>query len=569
MGLSLAIGNQLETIAKSLEPLKGAQLVKIAPKEQGVEVLVIRSAIVSAMTSETSTMMQRLSSVQDTFLGFITSSRDVRQRDEETLGFFQKVFGEKRLKRLGEKATIPLDQPFTKNTIEKLFVQSAEVEITDLEELLAAIASQSPQILFLSEEETKQLRADFQNIHSIDDCTNLEIEKLFSLLVPFKEIKHIFLNKPPRLSSISFDSGKTFYGKRDRVNICETMRRQYTSEELWAMFLAKKLIDRELPKGVVLRSGCGGFCKVHEIVHGGGAFKTFILGLGKEIAPRERYIFYRGTRPLPGATGWVETVFEDFRKIVGSRGPIATAQKTKELLTDPRLGFVSSPGDHVTAVGNSLGGAHVMHDAEHLPKIITVVSPGVDLDTAKKYAEKVNNDELGFRPDITHYFEDKDVCDQAGEAHIGLGCDPEKATVRVCILQPQRKGEQASVGTLEEELQKVAQMRKVLPDNSDKQRQLTEYISGYVSDSWKSSLTQQIKLLLHIKDIPQALAEVITAFRTVHNRNTLAKPHRVLEISNQNNLQLLETVLNHKTSPIVDPRWEKIRRIPEALLAKM
>ena len=287
-----------------------------------------------------------------------------------------------------------------------------EITEADLQDLLDEIQGTGSTVRFFTVDETVDLRKSFHGIKTVGLCFDTHLETLYNILVPFRDIKHIFLNNIPAIELLSSDSGKTFIGKRERIYLYETMRREKLTEEKWMMRVVKRLAAREVPEDVVLPKFHSGYVKVHKVVQAKGAFKYFLKVLGRSFHPVKHFIFYRGTRPVLTATGGFDTLLEDLRSNLGSEGPKATFDETHALLTDPKLGYIKTPNDPKKAIGVSLGGTHLMRDAvlHDIFDLVTIASPGVDPDLVKLFNQKVEKTKAIWN--IVHYFEDEDVMDQ-------------------------------------------------------------------------------------------------------------------------------------------------------------
>lgn len=474
------------------------------------------------------------------------------EKDTESLAYFTHVFGEKRIKRLTRLHG--LDPTFIrKQDIEKLFVYLAEVLSSDLYELFDEIKGNKPTIRYLNEEETAALRVQFAEVEDPEMGSKEALDMLMKLLIPFSKVEDIFLSNPPNIHALSLDSGKSFESARRRVQAYEMIRRNPTSEKKWFMIVGKILSNREIPAGVIFPSACGNYCKMQKVVHKKGAYKNFLKVIGKTAQSEGNYVVYRGTRPIPRATDWFWTILEDFRLHIGTRGPQATFNETRELLTNPLRRFIHTPHGKITAIGNSLGGVHSMYDMclhDQITRLVTIVSPGMEKKKAEAFAERVNRGMLRHVPEFDHFIEAGDVVDQGGGAFLGMRCDPTKAAVRVHIVEPVTESSVPQrVLSLREEVGRIGQLRRITIDNV-----------------WRSYVPESIYNFFRLEDLsdwveylPKALYKIKKVALKAHTGLTLLRPHHIFEISSDRDNELLQPILSHE-SELVDPRLETLRQ---------
>jgi len=537
------VGRQLQQVATELE--KVSQMHEVTVHDEGEKVTIATQLVPLLFVKEAVNYWSGL-------FGFTVPKLP---EDAGTIAYFTKVFGQKRLERITKE--IHCDGAYTKKEISRLFARLGEVFSSDLQELFDEIKKELPLIRFLSKSETLELRLAFAHVATLDDCSNAELDLLMNLLIPFQEIKHLFLNQPPSLQEGCFSAPKDFVSLKKRVYTYESIRREPINEREWMMHLAKTLADREIPTGTLFKNAYGGFCKVHQVVHAGGAYKYFLRTIGKEAGQAGNFILYRGTNPHPLAIDGWQTLVDDFRLKLGSEGAAATRTETVALLTDRGQGFMKEGNEKVTAIAMSLGGAHAMRDFADLKidRLVTVASPGIDSKTCALFAQRVNANKYTYERSIVHFIEGEDVIDQFGEEHLGAGCNPAGIKIELLVVEPQRN-EQVHL-SLQEEMQRIGKLRKIFTEDtwhSIMPRHVSEFLMNSGIPNWISS-------------IPFAAYELLKAIFTVHIRNTLLNPHRFIEISNQVNNALLQQLLSHK-SELCDARWEQLRKILPLTLAR-
>ncbi|MBS0654541.1 MAG: hypothetical protein JSR46_02085 [Verrucomicrobia bacterium] len=464
------------------------------------------------------------------------------------VGYLSHIVGKARFERILARAGLDLSYRMSNALsgieIHQILVHAAEVYEADVQELLDQIASDSKQVIFLSESETEELRRDFHDVRALDDCTNDHLECLFSLLTPFGSVSRLFSRALQDMAAdvaLTGAASVVTKGKvdildaatvgissqliKERVEIYEKMNSEPRSYEKWMMLLAKKLIYYQLPEKVVLRNGHGGFCAVHEKVSEAGACKFFLRQIG-ESHELNNVVAYRGTIPD------VHTLLEDFRSEFGSRGPQATYQRTFELLSSLKERFIRKEDEKVDCIGTSLGACHVMRDAvlmkDKFARIDPIVGPGPDVDSMQLYADMVNASE-GVKPKIVHWWEADDVSQYFGGVHLGYNCNPEKADVTINILE-ELKGDEPQEESLQDAVERIVQKTK------------------FPTSTFRMvALAKGTEMMLRSLDGP-------------HRRNTLEFPHRIHRISNQEHPELVNKFLGHH-SDVCDPEWENMRQI--------
>ncbi len=441
-----------------------------------------------------------------------------------TLDYLATVYGKKRLERIIASCRLDfatrVDAPLTVRELEWIVVRSAEVYEIDLNELIDELKSDAETIRYLSAEETAKFKDRFKDKKDLDACTNEDIETLFSILIPVQQLEELFFHKVPLLDFACVDSGKHFDGMKGRVFIYETLRRKRHTEAEWSCMVAKRLVDREMPNGVVFRNAHGGFCKVHATVFGDGAYKNFLKHVGQEGKHHRNIVLYRGTRMLLSATENFGSLFDDLRKNLGSKGPVTTYEMTNSFLSDPSLGFVQTSDEAVEGIGMSLGATHLKRDAAQFgakfEQLTLHAGPGIDARCAKVYSDLINESTRKVR--IVYYWEADDYTHHFGEVHLGHGCLPDKAQVEINLLHD------------EEEL------------TLERVRELGRYPRGIVS----------------IQTIAMAGIKLAESLSRPHVRTTLIGNHKILSLTNQNPEHPVAEILSHNA--LIDKSWEALRR---------
>ena len=530
------VSNQLAQIANTLEGVSAYTSVSLSASSQECTISTMSKNIPQLFEDEVYALLEKGKSyLTEVFSKTFNITIPSSKIHHSTTEYFSKIFGKKRLEQIARRAGVSLTckatlgQEMTKSDLERLFAQSAEIYHEDLVDLFQEIKTTTGPIRFLSQEESDDIRKQFRCNNSLDDCTNEALNTLFSILIPFENIQHIFLNRAPKFDLPCLDSGQTFLGLQERVYIYEHMRRNTFSDSAWMMKMAKKLADREIPKDVVFPSPKGGFLKVHETVHGGGAFIYFLKHIGNKASDENNMLFCRGTRGIPTATGWLFSLVEDLRFELGGHGPQKTYEKVKALVTDPALGFIKEQQDTIAGYGMSLGGAHIARIAVllkgKLNNVHIIAGPGIDEDTAQIFKDwRQSDQETHFR--IHHWIEADDIVDQFGDVMLGHECDPKHTEVHVHIVTPSNPPEHNEL-SLEEQLREIG-----------KKRIFPEPPFSYA----------------------KAIHVFLNALLGPHIRNTLEKERTITHLSNESHPEIVKQILGH-TGPLYDKRWEEMRKL--------
>lgn len=397
-----SVSKELSSIAQRLHelPLSMVNPVALRKSEKGQE-LVHEYDGVSELVCKN--VVACACSVADLFGAATSSSYAITKADGQyTTEYFQRVFGAKKV--------TPRDY-YYKTDVQEIFLKAAEVTFDELSELFLEIKNPFCEtVRALSHEETKLLRARFQPFEKLEHCTKSELDELMQIARPFEKVEDIFLHDLPLHRKWWETSHEEL---RKRVYAYRMMEKLFVDCPLerynWELYAAKELSGRDIPKGVMIPHKRGYF-ENKEIVRAGGAYKYLLKSRGDSATTNR--ILYRGTHDLTSA-------YDDLREEMGSLGAIATYDETKEYLTNPAKGFVTTGDEKVRAIGMSLGGVHLQYDAIAFGKfshITTVCSPGIDRNLALLAAHQVTSlDPM----EICHITEVQDHVDEFGNARFG------------------------------------------------------------------------------------------------------------------------------------------------------
>jgi hypothetical protein len=310
-----------------------------------------------------------------------------------------------------------------KRDVEKIFVASREINMTELKDLFTEIKDKNLKtVRYFNEEETTSLRKEFEGISDVALCSKKQVDRLIEMLSPFKKIEHVFIyNLPLKRGGLR---EKSFEQMRKRVYACHLIHNTPISDKTWPFYLVKEITSRYIPSQTIIPHQDGYYFHFTQIQKDGAWIHFF-----KSVQEGKKAIVaFKGTTLIPGrGETWKhvwDTIKDDARPCMGTAGAMATADDVQRLLSDPKEGLVRSRLDHAIGIGNSLGALHLQNIAVTYPQkfseIITVCSPGISKQVAEIYAGAVQK--LSFIPKITHLFEQKDVMPEFGDVHLGYNC---------------------------------------------------------------------------------------------------------------------------------------------------
>ncbi len=349
----------------------------------------------------------------------------VAQENRETVDYFFRIFGEKRVYEISKRYDLDLEAKYrsgknlTKWDVKQLFVGVADVRVEDISDLFEKIKTNPS-------EETRALSTRFQNISTIEGLTKEDYDELYKVLVPFERMEEIFLNHVP-VHSFEIVPDASFEGKRHRVHYTETMRRQTQFERgvAWDVRLLKRIVHEDMATGVIIPHA-DGYYQHLKLIKGHGAHKLLFKPLTQaaEFLPK---VVYLSTRCAMNRDG-VYSRLEAFHRCIGWKGTKATYRETQRYLNDPSLGFVRQPHEKVELLGYSLGGTQAQRDAclfmDKVRKVKTLCSPGVDRLTLHEFARRLQSNPDHIR--IDHIAEVDDAVSDLGDGFLGAYCDPAK-----------------------------------------------------------------------------------------------------------------------------------------------
>lgn len=384
----------------------------------------------------------------DWFLGYFWPVLPKQAHEESTRSYFQKIFGKGRIERLEKQYDFSLkddgivQRRVTVRDIEILFTGVSIVSFNDLEELFYELREGRESIRGLHDTQCKVLHHLLQTKTSIADCSKEEIDRLYSILVPFKN-SDCFIQEAPRLDSTDAITLPltTFEMHRQVAYILQTLREKKWSSIEWANYIGKRVAIRDPEIGTIIPHP-NGYYEVFQRIEINGACATLLRPVGSNTFGLLPVVLFRGTRScfpcdLKSPKAVVESLKEDIFEEIGKLGIISCYDLIKKYLCDPDYGFVNNQQQKLWGIGYSLGGTQIQRMAILFPErfncITTVGSPGIEEESALLYATLLKEKKL--YPTIDHIIDFDDFIPLFGGYHIGYKCETGTANVTVHVYK--------------------------------------------------------------------------------------------------------------------------------------
>ena len=358
------------------------------------------------------------------------------QENRETIAYFHKVFGEKRMKKLSERHGLSLqvkrESGLTRGEIRTLFVGLAEVHLCDLEDLFDKIQHDKRELGEVEREAKEALGARFRS-RVFSSLSKEDYDLLFFYLVPFSRIEDVFFNHLPNFGFWSnFASKQEMRGRA--VYICERVRREGKSveERVWEAWVAKTILLRRVqPTGVIIPHPRG-YYAIHGELEGGGASMIFLKALQEDLPSLVKALGTRVTFNTPDS--WL-SVLNNFYQEIGILGVTTIQDSFRYLLgrnlrksekfekqyrgSDPKT-FCRSRLERIQGIGFSLGAAQLQLLSQRHPDLFSqltlVGAPGISKKKGKAYGA------IKYGPSLRYMIEIDDVVHRTGEVKLGFCC---------------------------------------------------------------------------------------------------------------------------------------------------
>jgi hypothetical protein len=388
-----------------------------------------------------------------------TFPRDYRRENQNTIDYFYKVFGERKIEILSEKYNLEISYkrqwglPITKGDVEKIFAGMASVYYEDLEIFFDEVKRNHGKEGYrhLSSEDVYALQELFGDRH-FSHLNNEELKILYHKMIPFEDVETIFLGKPPEeVFCNSHKPEENFEDFQKFLYTYEILRRRGLKElteesssevrnkyHLFHMIrMVKKLMNFHLPKGLVFDTPKG-LIYFHSRFEAGGAFCLAMKAVKPD--PEKKFLsrlYFLPTQCLNRVKRPWESLVDDLRDAIGAQGAMAIYPKVEDVLRETR-GFVGEK-EQIDIYGYSLGGnqgarvACALYPTGRIRKLFSTSNPGIDEDTANYFNQLV--DLHRFPMKISYAFEWDDHTWRYGKAQLGQKADPKIIKTRVRVFE--------------------------------------------------------------------------------------------------------------------------------------
>jgi hypothetical protein len=323
--------------------------------------------------------------------------------------------------------------------------------------------------LLIEHDELFKVLTGAESLNDLDAAHFQAILKLLSPIANVPSVLGIEATSPITANPASFGASLSYNsdlfgmlsGKTSMANERAQLFNQVaalpgdTDEERWEGYtelLAKEIAYKEMEEGTIIPApmfeGCDQprFYKVAKRCAAGTGMVAYLLTPAtpdmKELPP---FVLFRGSVFFPSGLDAFSTYVTDLEPILAER---AFEGGKEQLFAElDRNGFFDE--QNIQIAGHSLGGALAEHfvwecaqrQLNHpgsLNNLATINmslfnSPGIGYGKANEFREILDRIE-GFKIEGKLYKTKGDIVDLAGGAHIGYGCDREKAHFEVLLL---------------------------------------------------------------------------------------------------------------------------------------
>jgi hypothetical protein len=350
------------------------------------------------------------------------------------------IFGAKRVERVLQylkfDAYWKTGQLFTRGDM-ALFMCGLElITVEDMQDLLDELHEKTDTVRQIPQKELVRLRGVFKDTKLITECNSKQLGELEQQLLPFDDDNDEFWHNCDNIKNQLPLSREELIESAAWVR--RVLRTQKLDDDSWEVAVAKRFAAIKLPPHFVLPHPQGYMFLTNAVE--GRSLKYFFRKLGN-AGPRS-FVLYGTTTDSARKEKFgssYTSYFEDMRPELGTKGIVETFDKTKEILSDPSLGFISGPSEKIEFIGHSLGGAQAMRDTvlfhNQVARLTCVCCPGVDQKTAELFAKIVQNKELPLN--VKYIVEDSDIISLSGTRLLGSGCQSCKnLSISVKVLRP-------------------------------------------------------------------------------------------------------------------------------------
>jgi pimeloyl-ACP methyl ester carboxylesterase len=377
--------------------------------------------------------------------GFLSClfSDSYKQENKRTIEYFYHSFGKRRVEQIGKRFGVDFvnkhahGRALIRGDVEALFAGLADIRITDLEAVMCDIRDNLSRFINLDkidQEERARLQAAFAGINSACDLSKDQIDAIYRILIPFRDIHTIFLGNIPQKARSGNNRDVTYTGKRNRIFLVESMRRNlpYLKQFEVDYRKSKSILSYHTPTGLVIPEKKG-YRFVHKMVEGGGAYKIFLKKMHRVQNPLHSQVVCLSTQVLRPVPHRWESLLDDFHPNIGSLGARSTYDDTNLLLNDTTQGFIEQADEKIDLMGHSLGGTHAVRDLalfwNRIRKVKALCNPGIDKQTAEYISRLSQGDQE--RKTIDYIWEAGEIIPRIGDCHAGLNANHDNLRVKL------------------------------------------------------------------------------------------------------------------------------------------
>lgn len=356
------------------------------------------------------------------------------------------VFGNNRVEKAVRKLKITKHlNLISERELYRLFAKLALVKLEDLEQLYSEIKNADIEDNIRGISCDMQKNKFWQSLKPggvLTDFTSLDkgqIDTLMNVLLPFKQLGHIFLNDTPKVTVEAPDSGQS---ETEKIELAFILNKLRFTHDLDAkerqLYYAKRITDRE-PQNDIIIPHERGYYFVHDHISQGSVYATLLKPITPLIDNFIPMVLYRGTRVNFSATRPVATVkavaYPDqadytFNEFIPKLNKYLNPQQGLEPGANKRRkqGFMQI-GEPFVVGGMSLGGGHAALTAVHYPQRVPYVELTAPIGLLNRHLRKYAScmetfsEQANFKPpEIIRIIDEKDTVTHLGNGHIGYQC---------------------------------------------------------------------------------------------------------------------------------------------------
>ena len=390
-----------------------------------------------------------------------------KQENQATIDYFYKVFGRKKVDEISDQFELFIDYkrrwglPVKRSDVEKLFTGLSVIYYEELEPFFDELKKipDGQSYLHLSSDDVKMLKKELDQTRLMD-LSNQQLKKLYRAMIPFQDLKTIFLNRLPDGEFSNSAHPATNYEDFKKFVYCyEVMRRKgiedfsetstleqqkkfklfhqiRMTKKLMNFYFPERKIDEELTRKIIFETPKGLLYQFAKR-EAGGAFVIAMKAIKPE--PEKRFLsrlYFLPTQCLNRVAQPWESLSDDLRGEVGAMGAEMIYPDVQRLLM-PTKAFVKE-GEQIDLLGYSLGGNHALRVATALyptnrvRKVFVTSNPALDLKTVEYFNMLVQRFKHNIKLSFSGEWDDHTM--RYGNCHLGWRADAEYVKIRYRTL---------------------------------------------------------------------------------------------------------------------------------------